>query len=121
MVRQSREHQKEAQLTQLAVAQRGSDADLLGHLFERGKQAEDRTQGGRPSHGVLVEVAAQGAPQGANAGRGPEGEVGHSTVFDFAVLAEGLAQQNGGRRIAVGHGGDVHAKQLWKICLTVKM
>ncbi len=109
------EHQEQSQLAQLAVAQRGGDADLIGHLFQRGQQAEDWTQGGRASHGVLVEVAAQGAPQGGNAGRGPVGEVGQCAVFDFSVPAEGLAQQDGRRRIAVGHGGDVHATQLWHL------
>lgn len=44
---------------------------MASHMFERGKQAEGRAQGGRTGHGVLVEAAAQGAPRGGNAGRGP--------------------------------------------------
>ena len=39
---------------------------------------------------------------------GPLGEVGEGAFFDLAVLAVGLAEQDGGGRGAVGDGLDVH-------------
>src|ERR1700683_1645445 len=36
-------------------------------------------------------------------------DVGEGARFDFAVLAIGFAEENGGRGLAVGNGGDVHA------------
>ena len=39
---------------------------------------------------------------------GPFGEVGEGAFFDLAVLAVGLAEQDGGGRGAVGDGLDVH-------------
>ena len=36
-------------------------------------------------------------------------EIGEGAVEDFAVLAEGFAEEDGGRGVAVGDGGDVHA------------
>jgi len=65
-----------------------------------------------PGHGKvggLVEFAAQQAAEGFNAGGGPVGEVGEGAILDFAVLAEGFAQEEGGRGVAVGDGGDIHA------------
>ena len=40
--------------------------------------------------------------------RGPFGEVGEGAFFDLAGVAEGLAQEHGGRRAAVGDAFDVH-------------
>jgi hypothetical protein len=31
---------------------------------------------------------------------------------DLAVLAEGFAEEDGGRRVAVGHDGDVHVDMI---------
>src|SRR5260370_41396404 len=54
-------------------------------------------------------VALEDQAQGFDLFGGPVGEIGEGAVFDFAVLAEGLAQEDGGRGIGVGHGGDIHA------------
>jgi len=37
------------------------------------------------------------------------GEIGEGAVEDLAVLTEGLAEEDGGRGVAIGDGGDVHA------------
>jgi hypothetical protein len=37
------------------------------------------------------------------------GEVGESAVADLAMEAEGFAEEDGGRGVAVGDGGDIHA------------
>ena len=42
----------------------------------------------------------------------PLGEVGEGAFADLAALAEGLAQEDGGRRVAVGDGLDVHGHVL---------
>jgi hypothetical protein len=42
-------------------------------------------------------------------GRRPMGDVGEGAVEDLAVEAEGFAEEDGRRGVAVGYGGDVHA------------
>ena len=37
------------------------------------------------------------------------GNIGDGTGFDLSMLAIGFADQDGGRRGAIGDGGDVHA------------
>jgi hypothetical protein len=39
----------------------------------------------------------------------PVGEISEGAVFDARPLTPGLAQQDGGVRLAVGHAGDIHA------------
>ena len=39
---------------------------------------------------------------------GPFGEVGEGAFLDLAVFAEGLAEQDGGRGVPVGHAFDIH-------------
>jgi hypothetical protein len=52
---------------------------------------------------------------------GPVGEVGESAVFDSRSLAPGLAQQDGGVRLAVGHAGDVHADMVALITIACQV
>ena len=40
---------------------------------------------------------------------GEMSDVGEGTSLDSAVEAVGFAEEDGGRRVAIGHGGDVHA------------
>ena len=40
------------------------------------------------------------------------GEVGDGAVVDLAVLAEGFAEEDGGRGVAVGHDGDIHVDMI---------
>jgi hypothetical protein len=40
---------------------------------------------------------------------GEMSDVGNGASLDFAVLTIGFAEEDGGRRVAVRHGGDVHA------------
>ena len=46
--------------------------------------------------------------QARNNAFGPVSEIGQGAVFDLALLAEGLAQENAGGRIAVGDRFDIH-------------
>jgi hypothetical protein len=41
--------------------------------------------------------------------RGEMRKIGESPGLDFAVVAEGFAEEDGGRGVAIGYGGDVHA------------
>jgi hypothetical protein len=46
-------------------------------------------------------------------------EVGQGTRFDLAVFAVGFAEEDGGRGVAIGDGGHVHAyiiSQLFRSC-----
>ncbi len=56
----------------------------------------------------MIELSAQGAPEGFEAGRGPLGKIGEGTILDLAVVAEGFAEKEGGRGVAVGDGGNIH-------------
>jgi hypothetical protein len=48
------------------------------------------------------------------------GEVGEGAVADLAVEAEGLAEEDGRRGVAVGHGGHVHVYIIHKLYFTRK-
>jgi hypothetical protein len=62
-------------------------------------------QGGRGGS----QRAGQGRAEGFNLMGGEMSDVGDGASLDFAVLAVGFAEEDGGGRVAVGHGGDVHA------------
>jgi hypothetical protein len=47
--------------------------------------------------------------EGVDLSRGPVREIGEGSVEDFATLAEGFAEEDSGRGVAVGDGGDIHA------------
>ena len=53
--------------------------------------------------------AGQCRAEGVNLMRGEMSDIGDGASFDFAVEAIGFAEEDGGRGVAVGHGGDVHA------------
>jgi hypothetical protein len=54
--------------------------------------------------GACFEHAAQALDMGG----GPVREIAQGAFTDLAVLAEGLAQQHGGGRVAVRDGFDIH-------------
>jgi hypothetical protein len=89
------------------VAEDGRKAEVIGNLLEGEPQTEDETHYGI-GEGGLIEVAAQGATQGFDAGRVPVGEVGEGAVLDLAMLAIGFAEEKGGRGVAVGDSGDIN-------------
>ena len=69
-------------------------------------------QGADDVEGV-PEAGHRGAPleqdaQSLDESGRPAGEVGEGALLDLAALAIGLAEQDGGRGGAVGHGFDVH-------------
>jgi hypothetical protein len=63
---------------------------------------------GRAHGGVAFEDQAQGFDL---LGR-PVGDIGKGAIFDFAVFAEGLAQEEGRRGAAVRHNCDIHADHI---------
>ena len=65
----------------------------------------------------MIEVAAEGALEGLDAGGVPVGEIGEGALVDLAVLAEGLAEEDGGRGGAVGDGLDVHGYNISRFML----
>ena len=105
---QADQDQEQGQLAQPSLAQRGGQAQGIGEVLQDLEQAEDGTELRRGDRG-RIEVAAQGAAEGLDARGGPMGEIGEGAIFDFAVLAEGFAEEDSGGRVAVGDGGDVHA------------
>src|ERR1700736_2305369 len=57
---------------------------------------------------------AQQAAQGFYFFLGPVGEVGQGALVGFVALAPALAEEDGGRGIAVGDGFDVHGTTIHK-------
>jgi hypothetical protein len=53
--------------------------------------------------------AGQDQAEGFDLMGGKMRDVANGAGLDFAVLAVGFAEEDGGRRVAVGYGGDVHA------------
>ena len=106
-MRHPRQDQKQAQLGYRCVAQCTADPEGLGDLFQDKEQSEDGAQGNFGARG-LIEIAAQSAAESLDARGVPMGEIGEGAIFHFAVFSEGLAEEDGGGRITVGDGGDIH-------------
>jgi hypothetical protein len=79
--------QEQGQFGQAGLAESGGEAELIGELFEGGKEAEDGAVGG-VGGGEVVEIAAEQTAEGLDAGARPMGEVGEGTLEDFGAPAE---------------------------------
>jgi hypothetical protein len=55
------------------------------------------------------ERAGQGQAEGIDLMRAEMGDIGESASLDFAVFAEGFAEEDGGRGVAIGDGSHIHA------------
>jgi hypothetical protein len=98
--------EEEGEFGQAGLAESGGKAEGIGDVLEDEEQAEHGAAGGE---GVeVVEVTAEGALEGEDAGGVPMGEVGESAFMDLAVEAKGLSEEDGGRGVAVGDGSDMH-------------
>jgi hypothetical protein len=69
-----------------------------------GSGAQNLESVGRGDQGLAFEDAAEGLDFGWR----PGGEVGQSALDDAGAEAGGLAEEDGGRGIAVGDGLDIH-------------
>ena len=103
--------QEQPQLTHRRLTQSGAQAEPVSDGLQDVEQAKDGTEPGRGRLG-MIEIAAQGTAQGFDAGWGPMGEIGEGPILDLAAFSEGLAEEHGGGRVAVGDGGNVHADQI---------
>jgi hypothetical protein len=64
---------------------------------------------GLRKRGAQGSGAFQNGAEGVELGRRPIREIGEGAVADLAVETEGLAEEDGGRGVAIGDSGDVHA------------
>jgi hypothetical protein len=103
--------EEEGEFGEARLAESGGEAEGIGDLFEDEQEAEDEAEGGVRG-GEVIEVATEGALEGLDAGGVPMGEIGEGAGIDLAVLAEGLAEEDGGPGGAVGDGGDVDVYRL---------
>jgi hypothetical protein len=106
VVSEAGQDKEEREFGQAGLAESGGEAEGIGDLFEDEEQAEYGAAGGERVE--VVEVAAEGALEGEDAGWVPMGEVGEGAFMNLAVEAEGLPEENGGRGATVGNGGDIH-------------
>ena len=93
---------------------RAGDGAIQSQLAQRAELGGDMAVG-FGTHDVegVVEAGHRGAAleqhaQAVDERRGPFGEVGEGAFLDLAGVAEGLAQEHGGGRFAVGDAFDVH-------------
>src|SRR5271167_2323469 len=98
---QAREDQKQSQLAETTVADGSGQSELIGDLLQDEEQAEDgsleqflKREG--------VQFTAEEPAEDLDARGGPRGEVGDSTFFNLGAFPEGLAEEDGGGRVAVG-------------------
>ena len=54
-------------------------------------------------------MAGESAAEGFDLGGAEMSDIGDGAGLDLAGFAVRFAEENGGRGIAIGHGGDVHA------------
>ena len=65
-------------------------------------------------------VAAEDAAEGLDGGVGELGEVGEGALPDFPGVTVGLSEEDGGRRVAVGHAVDIHGYPLYQYISKLK-
>ena len=107
MMSDAGQDEEQGELAEPLLAEGGRDAEIGGYLIERMKESEDGAAGGLGSSGQ-VEFALEQQAESGDAGSGPGGDVGDGAILDFAVLAEGFAEEDGGGRGAIGDLRDVH-------------
>src|SRR5712692_11041423 len=82
----------------------------LGQSFLYSEQILERDQG----------FIAQQAAESLDFFRGPIGEVGQGTLAGFVAFPPALAEEDGGRGVAVGDGLDVHGSYYAHLICIVK-
>src|SRR5215469_2970472 len=65
-------------------------------------------------------LVAQQATEGLDFLRGPGGKVGQGALTGFVAFAPAFAEEDGGRGVAVGDDGDVHANMTPQLSSPVK-
>src|SRR5215469_5642148 len=100
---------------QMQVAQATKDGGNVA-VGKRTGDVKGIGQGGRWG----CQRAGQSRTKGVNLLGGEMGDVGEGASLDFAVLAVGFAQEDGGRGVAIGDSGDVHAYIIREYFLTYK-
>ena len=89
---------------QLQVVQATEDCGGMAVRPGAGDAETIRQRGGGGS-----QRTGEGEAEGFNLTSAEMSDVGEGAGFDFAVLAIGFAEEDGGRGVAVGDGGHVHA------------
>src|SRR6266571_6861123 len=118
-MRDARQSQKQLELPSATLSQSRNHASLGSDLFQRIEHAEGWTHRGIGNRHI-VQLAPQQTTQCVNTGAGPGGKVGESAVLDFPIFTEGFAQQEGGRRVAIGDFSHIHADIIVALILNVK-
>ena len=92
-----------------ASGEQGGDCELADGGEHGGDVAVgEAAEAGEGVVGADESLAAEDAAQGVDGGGGELGEVGEGSLLDAAAVAEGLSEEDGGRRGAVGNALDIH-------------
>ncbi len=68
----------------------------------------DAKQGAGRGKGLILELSSEGL----DLVLGPMGEIGQGALDDLVALPSTLSQQNGGPRVSIGYGFDIHGNML---------
>jgi len=96
-------------------AQASQSAEDGGDMAVRQRASEMERFAGRDEGFSLQDAAEQ-----IDLGRGPVGEIGEGAFASAAAFAPTLAEQDGGRGVAVGDGLHVHGNTIAQLLLIVK-
>ncbi len=97
---QARQHQEQGEFGGPRSTQRGGQAQLIGELLEREEQAKDGAADG--SGGKLIELAAEGAPEGLDADGAPAGQVGEGTFLTLPFWRKDSRSKTAGGELRLG-------------------
>jgi hypothetical protein len=88
------QNQKQGELAEWLLARGGSNAEVGGDMLQGMERAGDGAGSGIGKRG-MVKLTSEEQAEGIGTGFGPGGELEERTVYDFAVFARGLTQEDG--------------------------
>src|SRR5438445_13099318 len=97
LMRQAREHQKQSEFAETAVADSGAKSELIGDLLQDEEHAEDGTlEQFLKREGV--QFSAEEPAEDVDARGGPRGEGGEGALVYSGAFPEAVAEEAGGGR-----------------------
>src|SRR2546430_4163721 len=100
--------QKQDEFSPALCPQHAEQSDALGELLEDKQHSKDGATDGLQVPREAIKLAFQSAAHGLDPLWGPRGEVGEGARTHLVPVAEGLAEENGGRGVAIGDGCYIH-------------
>jgi hypothetical protein len=100
--------QKQDEFGPALCPQHREQPDALGELLEDKQDSKDGATDGLQVPREAIKLAFESAAHGLDPLWGPRGEVGEGARTHLVPVAEGLAEENGGRGVAIGDSCYIH-------------